>query len=747
MRRLTYLMVVMFIFGLVVDGYCGDHDTFLMSALSTETNPPTAASATASMASCSMLPSTYIPGSPVQLSIAVTPSDSALVYAVEDAPPSGWTVSGISDGGEFDSNSRKVKWGPFFDNTIRILTYSATPPASESASRTFAGTASFDGNDVAITGARTILKNAIPIVKITAPTSTPEYATTNQSLSIAGSASGISLVSVAWSNDRGGNGTCTGTTSWSANGIALQEGENVITVTAADAAGNVATTALTVTFTDVTAPAIKITVPTSASTYTTTTSSVIIKGFASDNVGVLIPTWSNHRGGSGTCTIDRGTWASSKIALQPGANILTATVTDAAGNKGTATITVTFNDVTPPAIKITSPTSTGTYATTRQIMCLVGLVSDDFGVASVGWSNNRGGSGTCTSAGTWTSSNITLLPGDNIITVTAKDASGNKGTASLTVTYTDATAPTVFFTSPVSTATYSTASQTLAIKGTASDNVGLAGTVTWSNSRGGSGTCTGTTSWSANGLKLLPGVNVITVTATDAAGNKGSGKLTVTYTDVTPPAIRITVPTTAATYSTTTQALIIRGFTSDNVGVTAPTWSSDRGVSGTCSIVTGTYATSKISLQPGANVFTVTETDAAGNKATATITVTYTDITSPVVKITVPTTAATYTTNTSSIILKGFTSDNVGVMTPTWTNDRGGSGTCTIDRGTWATGKINLQPGVNVLTVTETDAAGNKGTATIKVTFNDVTAPVVKITVPSSTGFYSTGIRPSKSPV
>jgi hypothetical protein len=41
---------------------------------------------------------------------------------------------------------------------------------------------------------------------------------------------------VSWSNDRGGSGVATGTTSWSVTGITLQSGANVITVTARDAA-------------------------------------------------------------------------------------------------------------------------------------------------------------------------------------------------------------------------------------------------------------------------------------------------------------------------------------------------------------------------------------------------------------------------------------------------------------------------------------------------------------------------------
>jgi hypothetical protein len=52
---------------------------------------------------------------------------------------------------------------------------------------------------------------------------------------------------VGWSNDRGGNGTATGTASWTAASIALQSGANVITVTARDAAGNTSTASITVT--------------------------------------------------------------------------------------------------------------------------------------------------------------------------------------------------------------------------------------------------------------------------------------------------------------------------------------------------------------------------------------------------------------------------------------------------------------------------------------------------------------------
>ncbi|MBI2489924.1 MAG: carboxypeptidase regulatory-like domain-containing protein [Planctomycetes bacterium] len=56
---------------------------------------------------------------------------------------------------------------------------------------------------------------------------------------------------------------------------------------------------------------------------------------------------------------------------------------------------------------------------------------------------------------------------------------------------------------------------------------------TWSNDRGGSGTASGTTSWSVSGIALQSGTNVITVTARDAANNTGTDTITVIYTPPT----------------------------------------------------------------------------------------------------------------------------------------------------------------------------------------------------------------------
>lgn len=117
------------------------------------TNPAALAGGTAV---ASFNAANYTPGVGITVTINVTPDAGTQVYAVEETIPLGWTVSSISTSGAFDSNNRKVKWGPFFDNAARSLTYVVTPPTGETGSKTFVGSVSFDGVGVGIAGARTL---------------------------------------------------------------------------------------------------------------------------------------------------------------------------------------------------------------------------------------------------------------------------------------------------------------------------------------------------------------------------------------------------------------------------------------------------------------------------------------------------------------------------------------------------------------------------------------------------------------
>ena len=57
---------------------------------------------------------------------------------------------------------------------------------------------------------------------------------------------------------------------------------------------------------------------------------------------------------------------------------------------------------------------------------LGGAVTDDAPLQTVTWVNNRGGSGTASGTNFWTIRDVPLQPGDNVITVSTIDASGNR---------------------------------------------------------------------------------------------------------------------------------------------------------------------------------------------------------------------------------------------------------------------------------------------------------------------------------
>jgi hypothetical protein len=108
------------------------------------------------------LPNSVRPGSPFVLSNLVSPANFIGVYALEEHVPAGWSASEISDGGAYDSRNGLVKWGPFFDATVRTLTCRLTSPLSATGSIAFTGHASFDGLDVNVTGDGSLTMAASP---------------------------------------------------------------------------------------------------------------------------------------------------------------------------------------------------------------------------------------------------------------------------------------------------------------------------------------------------------------------------------------------------------------------------------------------------------------------------------------------------------------------------------------------------------------------------------------------------------
>jgi outer membrane protein assembly factor BamB len=171
--------------------------------------------------------------------------------------------------------------------------------------------------------------------------------------------------------------------------------------------------------------------------------------------------------------------------------------------------------------------------------------------------------------------------------------------------------PSITITSPTTSGVWVTTSQPMSISGVASaaPGVGIVG-VTWSNSTGGSGVCSGTSAWSAGSVPLQTGLNILTVTVTDATSNQATATLYVTY--IGPPLVGITYPSQSGVWSTTQNSLNILGTAVAAPGraISTVTWTNSE-QSGVCS-GTMSWSANAVPLQSGANLITIAAEDDSG---------------------------------------------------------------------------------------------------------------------------------------
>ena len=265
------------------------------------------------------------------------------VYVAD--PSSDWVLTGLVSGNPVVLNPRR----PVIASAVTILsTASPLPPLCadgiDNDGDTFIDYPADSGclNASGISeGALTPPDTTPPVITILVPTSEDTYTTSATSVTISGTAGdNIGVTQVSWANDRGGNGTASGITSWSAT-VALQTGVNIITVTARDAVGNQASDTLRVTYgvADTILPTISISSPTSDQ-ITAISPVVTFGGSAVDDDISWHPanlTWENvtlNTSGQAPCDVS-GCFAS--VTLTRGNNTLKLRATDDAGNVGEAT--------------------------------------------------------------------------------------------------------------------------------------------------------------------------------------------------------------------------------------------------------------------------------------------------------------------------------------------------------------------------------------------------------------------------
>ena len=240
----------------------------------------------------------------------------------------------------------------------------------------------------------------------------------------------LGIASHTWTFTDGSPQTLTGAV---ATYVFATPGTYVVTLTVRDADGNADTDTLTVTVRDVTAPTVSIVSPSEGAIVS---GSVPVTASASDNVGVVRVEFFLDGAGVGQDTSPPYEVTLPPSGLGLGDHAIVATAHDAAGNSASASrnVTVTGEDVMPPAVSITSPSEGATVSGT---VVVTATATDNIGVVRVEFYLDGTGVGQDASA----PYQITLPPaglgvGDHEIEVIAYDAAGNSASDSVNVTVT-----------------------------------------------------------------------------------------------------------------------------------------------------------------------------------------------------------------------------------------------------------------------------------------------------------------------
>lgn len=349
------------------------------------------------------------------------------------------------------------------------------------------------------------------------------------------------------------------------NTSSLGSGNYTISVKAFDAAGNIGEAAVQVAVAgDTTAPAVQLSGPANNETVA---GNVTITAAASDNVAVTkVELYDNDvmlfAGNQNPVSYS---WDS--LAAGNGSHLLTARVFDAAGNTGSASVTVqVLNDLAAPSVAITSPAGgssvSGTVAVTVS-------ASDDVAVTKVEFYVNdelKSASSAVPYSFNWDT--LAVANGAYKLSARAYDAAGNIGSypgVILNVSNGDSMAPFVAITSQASGNEVSGA---VAVVAEATDNVAVSKVEFYLDGVLQATSIAAPYSFNWDTLGVANGTHTVSAKAYDAAGNIGEYPgvtLNVLNGDLAAPTVNLLSP---AGDTIESHKLAIRAAAADNLAVT-----------------------------------------------------------------------------------------------------------------------------------------------------------------------------------
>ncbi|ABB30537.1 MULTISPECIES: hypothetical protein [Geobacter] len=503
--------------------------------------------------------------------------------------------------------------------------------------------------------------------------------------------------------------SATGWTATAPTSVTAVAGSNTFYAWAKDAAGNVSlakSASVTVTLPDATVPVVSaFTLPATSTSLTVAVSSFT----ATDNVGVTGYLITKSATAPAASATGWTATAPTSVTAVAGSNTFYAWAKDAAGNVSlakSASVTVTLPDATAPVVSAFTLPATSTSLT---VAVSSFTATDNVGVT--GYLITKSATAPAASATGWTATaptSVTAVAGNNTFYAWAKDAAGNVSlakSASVTVTLPDTTAPVVSaFTLPATSTSLTVAVSSF----TATDNVGVTGYLITTSATAPAASATGWSATAPTSVTAVAGNNTFYAWAKDAAGNVSLSKSASVTVTVAPADLTLTISALANGSYTNKGTLNISGVAIDAAGIKSVT------VNGQTVTVNpdGSFSYA-LSLQSGANTVTVVATDNAGTQKTDIRTITY-DPAAPVLTVSAP--ADNSTTTQSFITLNGTISETSTVSVSV----NGSAPQTAAISGNSYTATVYLVKGVNTISISATDLAGNITTAKRTVTYSGV---------------------------
>jgi hypothetical protein len=352
------------------------------------------------------------------------------------------------------------------------------------------------------------------------------------------------------------------------SGSVFALGNSGVSCSAQDVAGNVATASFTVTVKDTTAPALTVPADITQEAGSPAGNAVVFDATATDAVTASLTV---------TCVPASGSMFFGTTPVQ-------CSTEDAAHNSVSRSFTVTVRDTTAPALTVPANITQEAGSPAGNAVFFDATATDAVTTSLTVTCSPASGS---------------MFLGTSTVQCSTEDAAHNSTSSSFTVTVRDTTKPALTVPPSVTVEADSPAGRVVTFAAFATDVVTPSPTVT----------C-----WPLSGSAFPVGTTPVQCSAQDAAGNTSTGLFMVTVQDTTAPVLSVPANITGEATSSSGR-VVTYAATATDVVTTSPTVD--------CAPLSGsTFAI-------GDTIVTCAATDAAGNVASGTFTVTVTSTTAP----------------------------------------------------------------------------------------------------------------------